>query len=196
VLREASRQVHEWNTRSPDREPLRLSVNISARQFRQPSLVRDIVRILNDSGLSPSLLTLEITESLLIEDVESTSTILEQIRALGIRVAVDDFGTGYSSLSYLKRFPLDAIKIDRSFVRDLASDAEDQAVVRAVIATSHALRLNVVAEGIESSDQLQELTSLGCALGQGYYFSRPLAPEGFFALHQERDTLQDTLLTG
>jgi EAL domain-containing protein (putative c-di-GMP-specific phosphodiesterase class I) len=149
-------------------------------------LVQDIERVLSDTGLRPDLLTLEITESLLIENVEATIDILQRIRALGVSIAVDDFGTGYSSLSYLKRFPLDAIKIDRSFVHDLATDAEDQAVVGAVIATSQALRLSVVAEGIESLDQLNELTGLGCRFGQGYYFSRPLAPEVFFAQHRQQ----------
>jgi diguanylate cyclase (GGDEF)-like protein/PAS domain S-box-containing protein len=196
VLREASRQVQEWNANVSADEALRLSVNISARQFRQATLVQDVERVLSETGLRPDLLTLEITESLLIENVEATIDILQRIRALGVSIAVDDFGTGYSSLSYLKRFPLDAIKIDRSFVRDLATDAEDQAVVGAVIATSQALRLSVVAEGIESVDQLNELTGLGCGLGQGYYFSRPLTPEAFFAQHREQRQHPVVVLAG
>lgn len=132
---------------------------------------------LQASGLEPALLELEITESILIENVESVVASLERLKQLGVKLAIDDFGTGYSSLSYLKRLAIDKLKIDQSFVRDLVHDADDEAIVRAIIQMAHSLKLRTIAEGIENAELLQKLRMFGCDEGQGYYFSPPMPAE-------------------
>jgi EAL domain-containing protein (putative c-di-GMP-specific phosphodiesterase class I) len=150
-------------------------VNISARQFQRPDeLVREVAQVLEETGLAPGSLVLEITESMIMEEAERNVDVLARLRGLGVQVAVDDFGTGYSSLAYLKRFPVDMLKVDKSFVDGLGENLEDTAIVEAVIRLAHALGLRTVAEGIETTGQLDQLRALGCELGQGYYFSRPL----------------------
>jgi EAL domain-containing protein (putative c-di-GMP-specific phosphodiesterase class I) len=144
-----------------------------ACQFRQPNLVEEILRILENTGLDPRHLRLEITESVMMHDV-SVATALQRLKGSGIELAMDDFGTGYSNLSYLKRLPIDCLKIDRSYVDGLGSDTEDTAIVHATVAFAKALGLSVAAEGIENSEQLARLRELGCELGQGYHFARPL----------------------
>jgi diguanylate cyclase (GGDEF)-like protein/PAS domain S-box-containing protein len=172
VLREACRQVAHWNRTGA--QTLNVAVNISSRQFHQPELVEQIESALHDAGLDPQLLEIELTESMLVEDSESVLRILRGVTALGVRVAIDDFGTGHSSLSYLKRFDIDTLKIDRSFVRDTPGDAEDSAIAVAVIALGHGLNLRVVAEGVETPEQAAFLREQGCDEMQGYLLSKPM----------------------
>ncbi|HYJ73062.1 MAG TPA: EAL domain-containing protein, partial [Actinomycetota bacterium] len=174
VLREACRQTRAWQA---DQLRLAIKVNLSARQFVHPNLAEVVAEILAETGIDPALVYLEITETVLMEDVESTSAALSELKSLGVSLTVDDFGTGYSSLAYLKRFPVDEIKIDRNFVAGLLSDQEDQAIVTAIINLAHTLGVVAVAEGVENIDQMRRLRELGCDLGQGYHFGRPLPPE-------------------
>ncbi len=176
VLEQACRQACVWQTRY-SREgapPLVLGVNLSARQFRNATLVDNIKRTLTITGLDPRTLKLEITESTVMDDADSAIAVLEELRALGIRIAIDDFGTGYSSLAYLQRLPVDTLKIDRSFVNGLGSDAETTAIVRSIIALAKSLHLSVTGEGVETAAQQRQLAQLGCDRGQGYLFSRPV----------------------
>jgi diguanylate cyclase (GGDEF)-like protein/PAS domain S-box-containing protein len=177
VLHSACRQARLW--RDAGFDGLRLSVNVSSRQFRGPSLVEALRRALADNALASNCIELEITESLLMEDVAEVEATLRQLESCGIRIAVDDFGTGYSSLSYLNRFPLDTLKIDRSFVAGLTANAAQVSLVEAIIVMAHRLSLTVVAEGVETRDQLAFLREHDCDIGQGYYFSPPLAADDF-----------------
>jgi diguanylate cyclase (GGDEF)-like protein/PAS domain S-box-containing protein len=174
VLEEAARQAARWQEETS--EPFFVSVNLSARQLAQPDLAEAIASALDAANLEPDRLCLEITESVLMDDADVTLAALERVRALGVRFSIDDFGTGYSSLAYLKRFPVDAVKIDRSFTDGLGIDAGDTAIVSAVIGLSHALGLDVVAEGVETEAQLAELSLLGCDQAQGYLFATPRPP--------------------
>ncbi len=158
---------------------LRVGVNLSARQFADHGLVKSIGAILDETGLEAQFLDIELTESLVMTDVEFAIGVLRELKALGVHLSIDDFGTGYSSLSYLKRFPIDVLKIDRSFVRDITVNSDDAAIVHSIISLAHNLRLKVIAEGVESEDQLAYLWQHGCDQIQGYYFSRPLAPRAF-----------------
>ncbi|WP_029214958.1 EAL domain-containing protein [Kallotenue papyrolyticum] len=157
--------------------PIVMTVNLSARQFRQPQLAEQIATILERTGLPPHLLKLELTESAVMEEVESSIATLQQLRQIGVGCSIDDFGTGYSSLSYLNRLPIDTLKIDHSFVRNLHNNANDATIARAIIALAHSLHLLVIAEGVETSEQLAFLRAHGCHAMQGYLFSRPLPPE-------------------
>jgi diguanylate cyclase (GGDEF)-like protein len=181
VLREACRQVRAWQ-RIPSANGISVSVNLSPHQFRDPGLVDDVRRILDETGLDPSLLKLEITESSMMTDGDATEAALKALHEIGAKLVVDDFGTGYSALNYFKRFKLDELKIDRSFVSGLGRDREDTAIVKAAIAFARALGLGVTAEGIESDHQLQRLLALGCNRGQGYLFGRALSAESFGGL--------------
>jgi diguanylate cyclase (GGDEF)-like protein len=154
--------------------PIRISVNLSARQFEQPNLVEIVSQILEETGMAAHYLELEVTESSLVSDIQRSIKTLEQLRELGISLALDDFGTGYSSLNYLKRFPVNMLKIDRSFVQDVTSNPDSAAVTDAIIALAKSLRLNITAEGIETQAQLDYLQQRGCHEGQGFYFSRPI----------------------
>ena len=174
VLREACRQAAEWSLLSPEAARLHMSVNLSGRQLMSPTLIEDVRSALQDSGLDPALLTLEITENVVMEQAAEATELLQRIKDLGVRLHMDDFGTGYSSLAYLRRFPLDTLKIDRSFVNDMSADNDDGAIVRAIITLAHTLKLDVIAEGIEQPEQIEQLRALGCRHGQGYHFSRPL----------------------
>jgi diguanylate cyclase (GGDEF)-like protein/PAS domain S-box-containing protein len=165
-----------------------ISVNISPRQFHDKGLVQYVAQVLEETGLDPSHLELELTENLVMNDAEKFVSVLQAIKRLGVRIAIDDFGTGYSSLSYLKRFPVDCLKIDRSFVRDIAEDSDDAAIVRAVIALGHSLNLAVVAEGVETPGQLGFLSNHECDEVQGYLFGRPMPAEDFLALLEARAT--------
>jgi diguanylate cyclase (GGDEF)-like protein len=184
VLQEAIRQAAEWGATLPDRPPLSLSVNVSARQLQDPDLLGQLARMLHETGFNPAHLVLEITESVLMQDMAGTVGRLRELKQLGLRLAIDDFGTGYSSLGYLRQFPVDVLKIDRAFVEDIADGTEQSAVARAIIGLSDALHLTTVAEGIETAGQLRLLRALGCELGQGYYFSPPLVATAFAALLQ------------
>jgi diguanylate cyclase (GGDEF)-like protein/PAS domain S-box-containing protein len=177
VLQEACRQAQAW--RLAGWPELSMSVNLSALQFHRAGLVETVASVLRSSDLPPHLLELELTESILLQDVENNLNTVRQLKALGVRLSIDDFGTGYSSLSYLKRFAVDRLKIDRSFVRDLNSDTDDAAIVRAVIQLASSLRLGIIAEGVETGDQLAFLSREGCQEVQGHLFSRSLAPAAF-----------------
>ncbi len=177
VLRQACADQQIWM--AAGFEPLPVSVNLSARQFRDKGLVDMISSALEKSGTNPHLIELEITESCVMEDPEFTMQTLRRCHEMGFRIAIDDFGTGYSSLSYLKRFPLDVLKIDRSFVADLPGDDEDAAIVDTIIAMAHRLKLNVIAEGVEAEEQVSFLREHGCDNMQGYYLGRPMSSEDF-----------------
>jgi diguanylate cyclase (GGDEF)-like protein len=182
VLRMAARQLAEWRAASPSARHLKVSVNVAARQLRDPAFV-DLVRcVLLETGLPGGALTLEITESALVEDSDTILERLGALRALGAHLSVDDFGTGYSSLRYLKKFPVNQVKIDRAFVDGLGDDPDDEAIVAAVLAMAHALGLEVVAEGVETEVQRDHLRALGCDSAQGYLYARPLPVEQALAL--------------
>jgi diguanylate cyclase (GGDEF)-like protein/PAS domain S-box-containing protein len=173
VLEQACRQLTRWHHAVPDLAPLRLAVNLSGRQLGHPNLVDDLGAVLAETGVDPSRIELEITESVLMDDVEMSSETLVRLKALGVQLAVDDFGTGYSSLSYLRRFPVDLLKVDRSFVGGLGSDPSDSAIAAAVITLAGTLGLQAVAEGVETAEQLAELRRLGCDRAQGFLLARP-----------------------
>jgi len=174
VLEEACRQAQAW--RQTGWPELAISVNLSALQFRRAGLIETVENALERSGLPPYLLELELTESILLQDVENNLDTVRKLKALGVRLSIDDFGTGYSSLSYLKRFAVDRLKIDRAFVRDINTDPDDAAIVNAVIQLARGLRLGIIAEGVETQAQLGFLREQGCPEVQGFLFSRPLAP--------------------
>ncbi len=185
VLREACRQARAWQTAGLP--PLCVAINVSAVELRAPGFVAGVRATLKETGLEPRYLELELTETLLIEDSRSVAEVLKELKDIGVLLALDDFGTGYSSLSQLKRFPIDALKIDQSFVRDLTTDEDDAGIVTAVIGMGKSLHMRVVAEGVETREQLQILQEHGCPQGQGYYFCRPLPAEEFRRL-LENDT--------
>jgi diguanylate cyclase (GGDEF)-like protein len=177
VLREACRQARVWQLEFPSTPPLIMSVNLSAKQFQQPTLVQEISQVLGESGLDAGSLKLEITESVVMQDAPATLAKLKELKDLGVRLAIDDFGTGYSSLGYLKRFPVDTLKIDRSFVKGLSKDGNDNAIVRAVVTVAKTLNMDVTAEGVETDQQRIELKALGCDRAQGFLFARPADAE-------------------
>jgi diguanylate cyclase (GGDEF)-like protein/PAS domain S-box-containing protein len=174
VLNEACRQARRWRDCCPGADQVRISVNLSAWQFQQPDLVDQVRRALDDAGVDPSCLVLEITEGTVMDDAESAIEQLRALKALGVSLAIDDFGTGYSSLAYLHRFPVDVLKIDRSFVSSIGTDHEGDAIVAATIGLAHALGLVVVAEGVETEAQLERLRELHCDRAQGFLIGRPL----------------------
>lgn len=174
VLQEACRQLRKWQEQLTCPE-LSISVNLSGKQFSQPHLVEEIDAILRETGLSPNTLKLEITESAIVDNLESASVMLHQLKTLGIQLYMDDFGTGFSSLSYLHRFPIDVIKIDRSFIHHLANDEDSLEIVRTIIGLAHNLGMTTIAEGIETVEQLYQLQQLQCEAGQGYLFSKPVS---------------------
>ncbi len=177
VLREACRQVQAWLDAGLRAVPV--AVNISAVEFRHKDFLECVALILKETGLAPRYLELELTESILMHDAEASITELQALKGMGLQLAIDDFGTGYSSLSYLKRFPIDTLKIDQSFVRDIATDADDATIVSAVIGMGRNLRQRVIAEGVETLEQFSFLRSQLCAQGQGFRFSHPLSAEDF-----------------
>jgi len=182
VLRTACIQTKAWH--DAGFAHLRVAVNLSARQFTQHALAQSVADVLHATGLAPRYLELELTESMVMGDVDHAITILRNLKALGLHISIDDFGTGYSSLSYLRRFPIDVLKIDQSFVNDITHDADDAAIVISIISLAHSLRLTVIAEGVETLEQLAFLRDHGCEQAQGYYFSRPLEVEQFTRLLQ------------
>jgi diguanylate cyclase (GGDEF)-like protein/PAS domain S-box-containing protein len=180
VLRTACFQNKSWQ--DAGLEPLRLSVNCSARQFQQPTFVSSVIEVMKATNLDPAFLELELTEHSIMKDPEQAIEKLLELKKMGIKIAIDDFGTGYSSLNYLKRFPIDTLKIDQSFVRDVCTDPDDKAIVRAIVTLGHALELTVVAEGVETTEQLDYLNLLGCDIVQGFLFSKSLSTEDFHEL--------------
>jgi EAL domain-containing protein (putative c-di-GMP-specific phosphodiesterase class I) len=180
VLREACSQAKHWL--DVGLALASISVNISALEFQQAGFLEDVRLILHDTGLDPQLLQLEITESVIMGDVQSAAAVLQCLKDMGVQLAVDDFGTGYSSLSYLNQFPLDVLKIDQSFVHGIAHDDDDGIIVGAVIGMGNSLKLKVVAEGVETHAQLAFLKAHDCEEGQGYLFSHPIAADQFETL--------------
>jgi EAL domain-containing protein (putative c-di-GMP-specific phosphodiesterase class I) len=175
VLNAVCEQINEWTRAGLDPAPV--AINLSARQFLARELGSSIKRILDRNRIDPALLELEITESSLMVNPEEATRTLEYLKSLGVGISIDDFGTGYSSLGYLKRFPLDSLKVDRSFVRDVTTDADDATITRAVITMAHALGLEVIAEGVETESQLAFLVENGCDQIQGFYLARPQPAE-------------------
>ena len=174
VLGEACRWAREWRELRPGGPPLVMCVNLSARQLRDPGLVPDVARVLEETGLDPAALGLEVTESVLVGETGAAVGVLDGLKGLGLNLIVDDFGTGYSSLSYLKRLPVDFLKIDRSFVAGIGKDAKDEAIVSSVVGLASNLGMAAIAEGVETAGQAARLHELGCGLAQGFYFSGPL----------------------
>jgi predicted signal transduction protein with EAL and GGDEF domain len=180
VLHTACTQMQSWRNAGSDVP--RVAINLSARQFHRRQLAEQVASILGQTGLPPDYLELELTESMLMHDAESAADILGDLKRLGVSLAVDDFGTGYSSLAYLKRFPIDRLKIDRSFVCSLPEDQEDAALVRAIVSLAGSLALEVIAEGVETVEQRDFLRARGCDLAQGYLFAAPMAAEDLIGL--------------
>jgi diguanylate cyclase (GGDEF)-like protein len=175
ILREATRQVKEWQDNGYPVVPV--SVNMSLVQFRQKNLVEMVKRVMGECGFYPSLLTLEITESAFMQDIEFTRSVLAAMKEIGCSISIDDFGTGYSSLAYLKRLPIDNLKIDISFIREMAKDPDSTSIVTAIIGMAHTLNMKTIAEGVETEEQWKILRLLRCDLVQGFYFSKPLPAE-------------------
>jgi diguanylate cyclase (GGDEF)-like protein/PAS domain S-box-containing protein len=184
VMRTACAQNKNWQDKGL--QEMRMSVNFSARQFQQPTFIADVSHILKETNLDPRWLELELTESSIMKDPDEAIEKLHELKLMGISVAIDDFGTGYSSLNYLKRFPIDTLKIDKTFVSDVCKDPHDTAIVRAIINLGHALDLTVVAEGVETKEQLQYLSALECDVVQGFLFSKALSAKAFEELLTEQ----------
>ena len=171
VIRTACSQAQQWQHQF--NRPIRISVNVSTAQFRQKEFEAGVSRALHETGLAPQLLELEFTEALLLEDVDACARLLAELKSIGVRIIIDDFGTGYSSLTLLRRFPIDSLKIDQSFVRDIHTDRDDAVIVAATIGLGHSLNLRVIAEGVSNPEQLAFLRDNGCDECQGYLISRP-----------------------
>jgi EAL domain-containing protein (putative c-di-GMP-specific phosphodiesterase class I) len=184
VLREACRQAAAWHAQG---HRLGMAVNVSARQLDSDQLIEDVERALAESGIEPTLLTLEVTETTLMRDPQATAGRLRALKRLGIRIAIDDFGTGYSSLAYLRQFPADALKIDRSFIGDIASSEQSTALIHTLVQLGKALHIETLAEGIEDQVQLRTLQREHCDHGQGFLFSRPLDVEAVEAFLHDAD---------
>jgi EAL domain-containing protein (putative c-di-GMP-specific phosphodiesterase class I) len=177
VLRTACAQLKTWQNQGL--LPICIAVNLSAREFENPGLVDSVARTLERTGLAPEFLELEITESAAMGDIDKSVARLNEMTAMGIHISIDDFGTGYSSLSYLKSLPIQRLKIDQSFVRDITVDPDDRTIIQAVTALAHSMKMKVVAEGVETGEQLAFLRSEHCDEAQGYYFHEPLPPDKF-----------------
>lgn len=171
VLNEACKQNKKWQ--KSGFKPMAVAVNFSARQFLQHDLLETVFNVLRETKLDPSFLEIEITENSIMQDTESNIEMLKNLKQKGIKISLDDFGTGYSSLSYLKRFPIDILKIDRSFVKEIETNKEDAAIVKSIIDLAHSLSFNVIAEGVENKKQLDLLKGFNCDQVQGYYISKP-----------------------
>jgi EAL domain-containing protein (putative c-di-GMP-specific phosphodiesterase class I) len=190
VLLEACSQMANWHQKFPVSPQPTISVNISPRHLRDSGLVKDVGRVLARTRLDPTCLKLEMTESSIMHNPETALDILGQLKLMHIGLEIDDFGTGYSSLSYLQRLPFDTVKIDRSFIKELGQRGESLEIVKTIVDLARSLEMEVVAEGVETREQLQKLTDLGCEYVQGYYFSKPVGKEPTEALMKERDDLR------
>ena len=179
MLERACRQAAQWRANGME---ILISVNLSAHQFRKGDIVEIVDRVLDNTGLPPRLLELELTESLIMEDLDKNIEILSALRTRGLGLSLDDFGTGYSSLSYLKRFPVDTLKIDRSFIEELHISPDDAAITQAIIDMAHSMNMKVVAEGVEEEAQMSMLQDMGCDSIQGYLISKPVPEPDFIAL--------------
>jgi diguanylate cyclase (GGDEF)-like protein/PAS domain S-box-containing protein len=189
VLRAAFRQLHAWQQAGL---ALRVAVNVSARQFRDPKLADLVVAVMADSHVDPRLVEIELTETAIMQDARASISALERLKSQGVSISIDDFGTGYSSLSYLKRLPLVTLKIDQSFVRDIATDSNDAAIVRAIIGLARSLGIKVLAEGVEDDTQLSFLNNYGCNYAQGFLFGTPVVPEAFVELVRKQGVVSQT----
>jgi diguanylate cyclase (GGDEF)-like protein len=174
VMAEACRQMHAWQLKFPKCPPLQISINLAGRQFRQPQLVQEIEQVLMETGLDTASLKLEVTETVIMEHAEEAAAALLKLHGKGIKLLIDDFGTGYSSLAYLRRFPLDTLKIDASFVRKMDTSREDAGIIQTIVALAHTLGMDIIAEGVETEGQMAQLRNLHVEYGQGYYFAKPL----------------------
>jgi EAL domain-containing protein (putative c-di-GMP-specific phosphodiesterase class I) len=193
LLYEACRQLRSWQKLFPSDPPLTVNVNITPKQLAQPDLASQIELALKETGLDPRTLNLEITETIAMSDADRSAVVLAELKALGVRLYIDDFGTGYSSLSRLQGFPVDTLKIDRSFISRINTDAETGAIVRIIVMLAHGLRLNVVAEGVETQAQADLLRDIGCELAQGYLYSKPVpADAAEILLRNAADASSDT----
>jgi EAL domain-containing protein (putative c-di-GMP-specific phosphodiesterase class I) len=190
VLREACRYAVELQREFPMKPAFHMAVNLSARQLARPEIVDEVRDILSETGLAAPTLILEITESMVMQDMELAIERLNQLKELGVLLAIDDFGTGYSSLNYVRRFPVDILKVDKSFIDEVADGGESSALTAAVIELAGILNLKPVAEGIERADQLERLMELKCDMGQGYFFARPLDPRALHTLLEERNEMR------
>lgn len=186
VLHEACRQNREWQ--NAGFRPIRIAVNVSPRQFEQPDFVDTVKHVLNDTGMDPRWLELELTEGAVMQDAEKTIDILKELKNLGTRVSIDDFGTGYSSLSFLKRFPIDMLKVDKSFIDDVPEGQDDVAIVKAILAMAKSLSLEVIAEGVETAEQNAFMKGLGCDYMQGFLFYQPLPNRDITAILEQLAT--------
>jgi EAL domain-containing protein (putative c-di-GMP-specific phosphodiesterase class I) len=189
VLEQACRDAQGWRRRNPELATMTVAVNLSGRQIPEPSLLLDVQRALDEAGLPPEALVLELTESVLLEHTEQARAVMDCLKMLGVGLAIDDFGTGYSSLSYLQQLPLDILKIDRSFVERMETDAGGEGLARAVIGLAASLSLRTVAEGIEHPAQAERLYALGCTRGQGYFYSPALPADQLEAYAQKTTRL-------
>jgi EAL domain-containing protein (putative c-di-GMP-specific phosphodiesterase class I) len=185
VLERACPEQHRWHNRS-QADDLTMSVNVSAHQLMSQDYAATVADVLSGSGIDPQLVTLEVTESVFVQDSERALVVLRELKRIGVRLALDDFGTGYSSLNYLRQFPIDVVKIDRGFVADLDHDRASHAIVVAMVAMAHMMGMKVVAEGVETIEQHAELASLGCDSCQGYYFAPPMPADDFATLLRQR----------
>jgi EAL domain-containing protein (putative c-di-GMP-specific phosphodiesterase class I) len=174
VLRKACEQAHRWHLANPGEPLLTMSVNVSGRQFKQADIVEEVEKILRETRVNPTAIKLELTESVTMDNAERTIRVVKGLKNLGVRLSIDDFGTGYSSLSYLRRFPMDTLKIDRSFVQNLSGNPENLAIVRTIMSLARNLGMEVVAEGAETAEEIEQLKALECDFGQGYFFSKPV----------------------
>jgi EAL domain-containing protein (putative c-di-GMP-specific phosphodiesterase class I) len=190
VLREACREAKSWVGQGLP--PMRISVNLSSIQFRKQSVPLLIAKILGDTGLEPGRLVVELTENIVMQDTDVVADELRRLHELGVGIAIDDFGTGYSSLTYVKHFPVDRIKIDQCFVRNLACDPHDAAIVRAIVSLGHSLELKIVAEGVETAEQVELLRAERCDEMQGYYIAKPMPAQDFIAFVRGQPALART----
>jgi EAL domain-containing protein (putative c-di-GMP-specific phosphodiesterase class I) len=188
VLLNACHQMKAWQAKRPETADLTVSVNISSRQFAQTGLFDTVKNVLMETGLAPSSLRLEITESAMIKNLRNTATILRELNFLGVKIALDDFGTGYSSLNYLHELPISVLKIDRSFINRVDSESDGIEILKAIVALATNLKMETTAEGIETEHQFEELRRIGCLSGQGYYISRPVPAEEAFEFLTEHET--------
>jgi diguanylate cyclase len=191
VMKKACEQARRWHLANPGERILTMSVNVSGRQFKQRDIVEQVEKILRETQVDPTAIKLEITESVAMDDAERTIRVINGLKNLGVGLGIDDFGTGYSSLSYLRRFPMDTLKIDRSFVQNLASNQENLEIVRTIISLALNLGMEVVAEGVETSDEIGQLRALGCDFGQGFFFSKPVDGEQADDLLQKSSSIMN-----
>jgi EAL domain-containing protein (putative c-di-GMP-specific phosphodiesterase class I) len=187
ILRECCAQLKQWQAKYHTAQPLKMSANVSSRQFLRDDFADVLIRILNESGIDPNQLAIEVTESILMEDTDLAVKAMSTLRDIGIQIHIDDFGTGYSSLSYLNKFPVTALKIDRSFISKMALNEENREIVRAIISLAQNLNLSVIAEGIELPSELLDVSNMECQYAQGFYFSRPVAAHDLDAWMQNNE---------